>query len=149
NYKDGVDFSRGSGAYPEEAGGIRAFVQEFVDHIRAKGGRWAEIEIMVTETGYAINRGSPQHCPIYGSWSDQHAQALGVVRMYLAYSAVNGLTAINQFFFSDTHSDALNDPSLWASTGLLSGGYTYDPPHISWYWHKQMHDILEGTSFES
>ena len=161
-YAHGTDYENRKGSQPEAhindgtingqpnvpIQSMREHLQSMVDRIRAiadqpgMSERWRTIEIHFTEWGYDINPGSIQSANMSGR-SGQEAQSLFLLRSQFMFMAVQGITGANQFFYMHSHSDGLNDPSVYASSGYKSGGASYDPPMLSWYHWQQVRAILD------
>lgn len=82
-----------------------------------------DMPVWVTEAGYDINGGSPYHAMPVGSKTAYHTQADWVLRTSLLYNRLG----IERVFFYEMYDDNAQNPSQYASSGLVNDNLTRRP----------------------
>lgn len=82
-----------------------------------------DMPVWVTEAGYDINSGSPYHAVPIGSKTTYHTQADWILRTTLLYNRLG----IERVFFYQMYDDNAQNPSQYASSGLVNDNFTRRP----------------------
>ncbi len=120
------------------------------DHLRDKVRavvQWRDqnvpgAEVWLTEFGYDVNQGSPQHAPQIGAYSPEEVQAQWLVRSYFAIAAA-GSDRAAMFMLRDV--DA-KDQTQFSSSGLTTkkDEWTKRP---AWFYVDTLKNRLRGMRF--
>jgi len=109
------------GTAPEAGGGgTAATAQSFVQMAHELAG---DMPVWVTELGYDVNQGSPVKAIPVGSKSVLETQADWILRSSLLY-ARNG---VDRIFFYQMYDDNSDNPTQFASSGLINNDKTRRP----------------------
>jgi len=99
-------------------------------------------EVWLTEFGYDVNQGSPQHAPQIGSYSPDEVQAQWLVRSYFEVAAA-GADRAAMYMLRDVDP---KDATQFSSSGLTTqkGEWAKRP---SWYYVYTLKNRLRGMRF--
>jgi len=81
-------------------------------------GKANHLPVWVTETGYDVNPGSPQHAISIGSKSIILTQADWIIRTSLLYAR----HGVSKVFFYELYDDNTKNPTQYSSSGLAASG---------------------------
>ncbi|MBV9469435.1 MAG: hypothetical protein JO316_01265 [Abitibacteriaceae bacterium] len=136
---NGGEQQRGSVGISPEADHLREKLQQFVTY---RDQNLPGVEVWMTEFGYDLNQGSPQHAPAIKGYAPEEVQAQWLVRSYLALAAA-GVDRAAMYMLRDVNPA---DPTQFSSSGLVGpkGDWT---PRTSWYYVYTLKNRLKGMNF--
>ena len=148
---DVINVHHYSNAGGDQFGGLaRSGVSPEQDKLRDRVRRVVEwrnrnvpqAEVWLTEFGYDVNGGSPQHAPQIAGYSPEEVQAQWLVRSYFEVAAA-GADRAAMFMLRDVDP---NDKTQFSSSGLVTqkGEWAKRP---SWYYTYTLKNRLRGMRF--